>query len=84
MPLFASDSAQVNDTYSVLLREKKLPLALLEDPTAKKGGKQARSHLLATQPFAQVFGAKKTRKRPRLTAESYRELLASAAATTAE
>eukprot|EP00884_Botryococcus_braunii_P017149 jgi/Botrbrau1/4117/Bobra.152_3s0063.2 len=75
---------KVNDTYSVLLREKKLPLALLEDPTAKKGGKQARSHLLATQPFAQVFGDKKTRKKPRLTAESYQELLASATATTAE
>lgn len=29
---------QVKDSYTVLLREKKLPLALLEDPEAKRAG----------------------------------------------
>lgn len=29
---FACVSAQVNDSYAVLLREKKLPMSLLEDP----------------------------------------------------
>ena len=43
--------AQVQDAYTVLLREKKLPMSLLEDPekVARAGGKAARSHLLATQ-----------------------------------
>jgi hypothetical protein len=30
-------SAKVNDSYTVLLREKKLPLQLLEDPERKVG-----------------------------------------------
>jgi NGP1NT (NUC091) domain len=44
-------AAQVQDAYTVLLREKKLPMSLLEDPekVARAGGKAARSHLLATQ-----------------------------------
>ena len=33
-------STKVNDAYTVLLREKKLPLQLLEDPDKKLGGKQ--------------------------------------------
>ena len=43
--------AQVQDAYTVLLREKKLPMSLLEDPekVGRAGGKAARSHLLATQ-----------------------------------
>ena len=65
---------QVNDAYTVLLREKKLPLALLEDPEAKRAGRAARASLVATQPFAATFGAKQTRKRPRLAAESYGDL----------
>ena len=32
-------STKVNDAYTVLLREKKLPLQLLEDPDKKLGGK---------------------------------------------
>lgn len=71
--------AQVNDTYTVLLREKKLPLALLEDPAAKRAGKEARASLTQTQPFQQTFGAKQTRKRPKLAAESYDDLFGKAA-----
>jgi hypothetical protein len=33
-------SSKVNDAYTVLLREKKLPLQLLEDPEKKLKGKQ--------------------------------------------
>ena len=33
-------SAKVNDSYTVLLREKKLPMQLLEDPEKKLKGKQ--------------------------------------------
>jgi hypothetical protein len=72
--------AQVNDAYTVLLREKKLPMALLEDPEAKAAaaGKAARASLVQTQPFAATFGAKRTRKRPKLAADSLADLAASA------
>lgn len=65
----------MKDSYTVLLREKKLPLALLEDPEAKRAGRAVRASLTQTQPFAATFGAKQTRKRPRLSAESYNDLL---------
>lgn len=35
-------ATKVNDSYTVLLREKKLPLQLLEDPEKKLKGKQVR------------------------------------------
>ncbi len=70
----------MNDAYTVLLREKKLPMALLEDPEAKAAaaGKAARASLVQTQPFAATFGAKRTRKRPKLAADSLADLAASA------
>lgn len=71
---------QVNDSYTVLLREKKLPLALLEDPeaAARTGRKTARASLTAAQPFAATFGTKQTRKKPKLSAETYGDLIGSA------
>lgn len=73
-------AGKVNDPYTVLLREKKLPLSLLEDPdkAAKAGGKAARASLVATQPFNATFGKKQTRKRPKLSVDSYQQLLAQA------
>ena len=68
-------STKVNDAYTVLLREKKLPLQLLEDPEKKLGGKQARVNLLATQPFKDTFGADRKRKRPKLGCDSIVELM---------
>ncbi|GLI67162.1 hypothetical protein VaNZ11_011375 [Volvox africanus] len=68
-------SSKVNDAYTVLLREKKLPLQLLDDPDKRHGAKQARSSLLTTQPFADTFGPKKQRKRPKLAVESLEDLL---------
>ena len=70
---------QVDNAYTVLLREKKLPMALLEDPESKRAGKAVRASLVQTQPFAQTFGAKQTRKRPRLSAETYAGMLGHAA-----
>ena len=97
-------STKVNDAYTVLLREKKLPLQLLEDPDKKLGGKQVsiaslmvfnvnyasvvvltldptmqlRSNLLATQPFKDVFGPNRKRKKPKLAVESLSALAESA------
>lgn len=70
----------MNDSYTVLLREKKLPLALLEDPeaAARTGRKTARASLTTAQPFATTFGTKQTRKRPKLSAETYGDLIGSA------
>ncbi|KAI8471387.1 MAG: NUC091 domain-containing protein [Monoraphidium minutum] len=73
-------AAKVNDGYTVLLREKKLPLQLLEDPERKVGGKAARASLLATQPFGDTFGPQRRRKRPKLGAEGLEALVAKAEA----
>jgi nuclear GTP-binding protein len=72
-------AAKVADPYTVLLREKKLPLSLLEDPAPSSGGKAARASLVATQPFGATFGKKQTRKRPKLASDSYEALLGRAA-----
>lgn len=40
-------ATKVNDAYTVLLREKKLPLQLLEDPEKKLKGKQVRAFPVA-------------------------------------
>ncbi|KAH7621999.1 hypothetical protein Ndes2526B_g02824 [Nannochloris sp. 'desiccata'] len=76
-------AGKVNDPYTVLLKEKKLPLSLLEDPEAeaKRGKKQSRASLVATQPFSATFGKKKTRKKPKLGTDSYADLLAKAEET---
>ncbi|KAG2434724.1 hypothetical protein HXX76_007614 [Chlamydomonas incerta] len=71
-------STKVNDAYTVLLREKKLPLQLLEDPEKKLGGKQARSSLLATQPFSDTFGPKRQRKKPKLAVENLEDFVQTA------
>ncbi|MEW5313343.1 MAG: hypothetical protein WDW38_004918 [Sanguina aurantia] len=71
-------STKVNDAYTVLLREKKLPLQLLEDPEKKLAGKQVRSNLLTTQPFKDIFGPNQQRKRPKLTVDTVVDLVSHA------
>lgn len=71
-------SSKINDSYTVLLREKKLPLQLLEDPERKVGGKQKRADLLGTQPFSDTFGPNRKRKRPKLSVEGYADLVQNA------
>ncbi|KAK9472666.1 NUC091 domain-containing protein [Dipodascopsis tothii] len=49
--------------YQVLLRQNKLPMSLLEEPT--KAGKV---QIVDTEPFDQTFGPKAQRKRPKINA----------------
>lgn len=72
---------QVNDTYTVLLREKKLPLSLLEDPSAKKDSKQNKALMRSAHSFDSAFGKKQTRKRPKLATDDYAQLLGEAEVT---
>jgi nuclear GTP-binding protein len=52
---------KISDPYSVIMRNKKLPLGLLHDEF-----KSARMNILSTESFSATFGAKKTRKKPKL------------------
>lgn len=65
----------MNDTYTVLLRQKKLPLALLEDPEARKESKADRARLRSAVSFAGTFGKRQTRKRPKLATDDLSQLL---------
>lgn len=72
---------KVNDAYTVLLREKKLPLSLVEDPEAKRSSKQEKARIRSAFSFGSTFGRKQTRKRPKLTTDTYAELLGAAETT---
>ncbi|KAF5460995.1 hypothetical protein F2P56_020824 [Juglans regia] len=61
---------RMSSNYNVILREKKLPLSLLNDRQ-----KQSRVHLLDTEPFEDAFGPKTKRKRPKLLAADYESLV---------
>ncbi|XP_065863208.1 nuclear/nucleolar GTPase 2-like [Euphorbia lathyris] len=60
---------RMKNPYNVILKERKLPLSLLNDHQ-----KQARVHLLDTEPFGDAFGPKRKRKRPKLLAADYESL----------
>ncbi|CAH9053128.1 unnamed protein product [Cuscuta europaea] len=62
--------SKMSSSYNVILQDKKLPLSLLNDHQ-----KQSRVHLLETEPFADAFGPKGKRKRPKLMAADYESLL---------
>ncbi|KAK9929345.1 hypothetical protein M0R45_026447 [Rubus argutus] len=59
----------LSNRYNVILKEKKLPMSLLNDHR-----KQARVHLLERESFSDAFGPKTKRKRPKLLAASYESL----------
>ncbi|KAK6946738.1 Nucleolar GTP-binding protein 2, N-terminal domain [Dillenia turbinata] len=61
---------RLSSNYNVLLKERKLPMSLLNDHQ-----KQARVHLLDTEPFESAFGPKTKRKRPKLMAMDYESLV---------
>uniref|UniRef100_A0A5B7B3S1 Nuclear/nucleolar GTPase 2 n=1 Tax=Davidia involucrata TaxID=16924 RepID=A0A5B7B3S1_DAVIN len=61
---------RLSSNYNVILKERKLPLSLLNDHQ-----KQARVHLLDTEPFGDAFGPKTKRKRPKLMASDYESLV---------
>ncbi|KAG0162800.1 GTPase required for pre-60S ribosomal subunit nuclear export and maturation [Apophysomyces sp. BC1034] len=62
--------AKIHDPYQVLLKQNKLPMSLLQDPT-----KQGRMHILETESFSTTFGNKAQRKRPKLAIGSMEELM---------
>ncbi|KAI0253307.1 NUC091 domain-containing protein [Lactifluus subvellereus] len=61
-----------HDPYSVLLRRNKLPMQLLDD--AANPNLRKRSHVVETEPFAETFGPKAQRKRPRIDVGTFEEL----------
>lgn len=62
------------DPYAVLLHQGKLPMSLLTDPK-----KKAKQSILQVESFADTFGAKAQRKKPRIEATSLEELVTQAA-----
>lgn len=62
--------AKVNDPYQILLRQNKLPMSLLQDPT-----KISQMHVLETDTFSNTFGAKAQRKKPKLTVGTLDEMV---------
>ncbi|KAK4369154.1 hypothetical protein RND71_012946 [Anisodus tanguticus] len=60
---------RLSSNYNVILKERKLPMSLLNDHQ-----KQVKVHLLDNEPFADAFGPKTKRKRPKLMALDYEAL----------
>lgn len=58
-------SVKAADPYSVILRRKKIPMALLQDAQ-----KVSNVNLLETERFDSIMGKKSTRKRPKFTAKT--------------
>ncbi|KAI3721548.1 hypothetical protein L2E82_32564 [Cichorium intybus] len=69
--------SRLSSNYNVIMKERKLPMSLLNDHQ-KVFLKQARVHLLDTEPFVDAFGPKGKRKRPKVVASDY-EVLAKTA-----
>ncbi|KAL0247929.1 hypothetical protein GEMRC1_003168 [Eukaryota sp. GEM-RC1] len=63
-----------NSPYSVLLRQKKLPLSLVSDTTNSSG----KAKILDIEPFDETFGHTRRRKKPRIEAETLEELASKA------
>ncbi|CAD7925719.1 unnamed protein product [Amoebophrya sp. A120] len=61
---------EVNDPYRVVLKSSKLPLSLLTDSL-----KNDKMDLLRVESFADTFGAKKQRKRPKLVSDTLEQLV---------
>jgi|GEM_PF-161871 len=66
---------KVADPYSVVLNQRKLPMGLLTEST-----KVAQMNLLSAESFETVFGPKKQRKRAKLGASSFEDMVVAAAA----
>ncbi|KAI9303271.1 NUC091 domain-containing protein [Cunninghamella echinulata] len=65
-------SEKIHDPYQVLLKQNKLPMSLLQDPT-----KTGRMHILETDSFSNTFGSKAQRKRPKLNIGTMEEMMTS-------
>lgn len=74
-----------SDPYSVLLKQRKLPMGLIADTdTDQRALAGAQAGLLANEPFEETFSRKRRRKRPRLAVGSMAELAAAAVKSTGE
>ncbi|KAL7274887.1 GTPase required for pre-60S ribosomal subunit nuclear export and maturation [Rhizina undulata] len=65
-------AAKQSDPYQVLLKTNKLPMSLLTEPSTKQHA--AKIHV-ESQPFAQTFGPKAQRKRPKLAVSNLEDLV---------
>ncbi|KAG5513484.1 hypothetical protein PMAC_000915 [Pneumocystis sp. 'macacae'] len=68
-----SFSQKLNDPYQVLLKQRKLPVSLLSEPS-----KISKTHIIDMEPFYDTFGPKAKRKRSRLSVVSIENLAESA------
>ena len=76
---FREDMANKSkDGYTVLIKQKKLPLSLLADP---EKGRTRRVNLLGNAPFNETFSAGRRQKRPKLATDDLSALAARAAAS---
>ncbi|OAD67333.1 hypothetical protein PHYBLDRAFT_97742, partial [Phycomyces blakesleeanus NRRL 1555(-)] len=62
--------ARIQDPYQVLLKQNKLPMSLLQDPTA-----QGRMHILETESFKNTFGKGAQRKKPKINLGTMEEMM---------
>jgi hypothetical protein len=65
-------AAKQNDPYAVVLKQNKLPMSLLQEST-----KNTRPDLVSAEPFAQTFGPRSQRKRPKVEAANFEDLIKS-------
>ncbi len=72
-------SKKMDDPYSVVVKQKKLPTQLLKDRFTN-----TRAKILDVEPFDRTFGKISTRKKPKLASFSMDEMVAKAADRTAE
>ena len=63
------------DPYKVVMNPTKLPITLLQEKA-----KYARVHMLDTEPFDKCFGAKATRKKPKVLGADLESLVKAAEA----
>jgi nuclear GTP-binding protein len=73
-------TAAKSDPYSILLRRKKIPMALLKDAADAEKAKEGNLGVAATaETFKSVFGSKATRRKPKLAITNLEELVEAAA-----
>ena len=76
---FREDMAtKSKDGYTVIVKQKKLPLSLLADP---ERGRARRVNLLGQSPFSETFSAGRRQKRPKLASDSLASMALAASAS---